>query len=73
MNQRINDCLMGQERNYQYPFIWVWDPSEVTNKELADTIEAIYNTGSRGIMLEPKAYTGWCTDVWWDQLGFILE
>ena len=70
MSYRINDCLAGKEPNYLYPFLILRDTS---HEDIREEIEAIYESGCGGFLVECRGHTDWGGERWWSDFGFILE
>ncbi len=74
MNQRINDCLCGNEPNYLYPFLILRDINEdLSVDDIIEEINAIKNSGCGGFLIETRGFTDWGRDKWWEVLGIVLE
>jgi len=74
MSQLMQECLLGQEPNYLYPFLMYREPSElVSEKDIADEIEAIYRAGCGGFLIETRGHSDWGGQRWWKDLGFVLQ
>ncbi len=74
MRRRLQDCLSGQDPNYLYPFLMYREPSElVSEKDIADEIEAIYRSGCGGFLIETRGHSDWGGARWWKDLGFVLQ
>lgn len=70
MCSRIKDCLREKEPNYLYPFLILRDYSR---EDILEEIEAIFQSGCGGFLIECRGYTGWGEERWWGDFGFILE
>ena len=74
MSRRLNDCLSGKDPNYLYPFLMYREPSQdVSEKDIADEIEAIYRAGCGGFLIETRGHSDWGGPRWWKDFGFVLQ
>ena len=53
-----------------YPFLWI--TGENTNN-LAEEIDAIYESGARGFIVESRTCRGFCGETWWHIMDAVLS
>lgn len=70
MSIRLKDCLTENIPNRLYPFLIIHDESR---DDLAEEIEAIYNSGSGGFCVENRGHKDFGGERWWSDIGLILE
>lgn len=74
MKQRINDCLLGRDPNYLYPFLILRDINEnLSVEDIIEEINAIKNSGCGGFLVETRGFTDWGREKWWEVLGIVLK
>ena len=67
---KLQDCLDGRQGSYILPFLWyAGEDKDKVGREL----EAIKAAGIDEVLLENRGGDWFCTDSWWDILGFVLE
>ena len=70
MSIRLKDCLTENIPNRLYPFLIIHDESR---DDLAEEIEAIYNSGCGGFCVENRGHKDFGGERWWSDIGLILE
>jgi len=70
MNTRFNDCLLNKDPNYLYPFFIVRDMSR---EDYIEEIEAIYNSGCGGFLIENRGHTDFGGPHWWDDMDLVMQ
>lgn len=67
---RIKDCLSRSEPNYLYPFLIVRD---IPKEDYIEEIEAIYQAGCRGLLVENRSHTDFGGPRWWADMDIVME
>lgn len=74
MSQRMQECLLGQDPNYLYPFLMYREPSElVPEEDIIKEIEAIYRSGCGAFLIETRGHSDWGGARWWKDMGLVLR
>lgn len=70
MSTKMNDCLSGKDPNRLYPFLIIHDESR---EDLAEEIEAIYQSGCGGLCVENRGHEDFAGERWWSDIKLILD
>ena len=57
------------QQNYLYPFLWITGES---TENLAEEIDAIYESGARGFCVESRTCADFCGEKWWRIMDAVL-
>ncbi len=66
----VEQLLSGKGSNHILPFLWMHGESKDI---LREEVERIAECKIKEICLESRPYPGYCTDRWFDDLGFLIE
>lgn len=70
MKEKLEKIIGGEYGNYIYPFFW---PDENDTSGIAEEVEAVYNSGIRGLCIEARPFEDFGGETWWLTVQTILE